>query len=66
MNKDQVKGRMDEAAGKAKKLVGKIAQDESMKQKGRLEEVAGKVRATYGDAKEEWKKDDEKDDGRAQ
>jgi uncharacterized protein YjbJ (UPF0337 family) len=57
MNKDQVKGRMDEIAGKAKKVVGKIAQDESLTQRGRLQEVAGKVRATYGDTKEEWKKD---------
>ena len=62
MNKDQIKGRVDEAAGKAKKVVGKIAQDESLKQKGRVEEVAGKVRATYGDTKEEWKKDERKDD----
>ena len=26
-----------------------------------VEEAAGKARATYGDAKEEWKKDDEQD-----
>ena len=60
MNKDQIKGRVDEAAGKTKKVVGKIAQDESPKQKGRAQEVAGKARATYGDTKEEWKKDDDK------
>ena len=68
MNKDQVKGRMDEAAGKAKKVVGNIAKDESLKQKGSIQEVAGKVRATYGDAKEEWKKDEKeaaKENGRA-
>jgi uncharacterized protein YjbJ (UPF0337 family) len=59
VNKDQVKGRMEEAAGKAKKVIGKVAQDESLKQKGRIQEVAGKVRAAYGDAKEEWKKDDD-------
>jgi uncharacterized protein YjbJ (UPF0337 family) len=60
MNKDQIKGRMDEAVGKTEKVVGKIAQDESLKQKGRAQEVAGKARATYGDTKEEWKKDDDK------
>ncbi len=62
MNNDQVKGRIDQAAGKAKKVVGEIAQNGSLKQKGRLEEVAGKVHATYGDAREQWKKDDKKDD----
>ncbi len=59
MNKDQVKGRMEEATGKAKKVVGKVFRDESLKDKGRLEEAAGKVRAGYGDAKSEWKKDDD-------
>ena len=59
MNKDQVKGRTEEAVGKTKKVVGKVIHDESLKQKGRLEEVAGKARATYGDAKDEWKKDQE-------
>jgi uncharacterized protein YjbJ (UPF0337 family) len=71
MNKDQVKGRMDEAAGKTKKVVGKVTQDESLKQKGRVQEVAGKARAGYGDAKSEWKKNkdedkaEDKDDNRA-
>jgi uncharacterized protein YjbJ (UPF0337 family) len=59
MNKDQIKGRVDEAAGKTKKVIGNIAQDESLKQKGRMQEVAGKARASYGDAKEQLQKDDE-------
>ena len=59
MNKDQVKGRTEEAVGKTKKVVGKVIHDESLKQKGRLEEVAGKARATYGDAKDEWNKGQE-------
>lgn len=58
MNKDQVKGRMTELAGKTKKVTGKILRDDALQQKGRMEEVAGKVRAVYGDTKEEWKKDD--------
>jgi uncharacterized protein YjbJ (UPF0337 family) len=61
MNKDQVKGRMEELAGKTKKTAGKIVGDAALKQKGRIEEVAGKVRAGYGDAKEEWKRDDAED-----
>ena len=61
MNKDQVKGRAEELAGKSKKVTGKVIHDNALKQKGRVEEAAGKARATYGDAKEEWKKDDEQD-----
>lgn len=57
MNKDQVKGRAEEIAGKTKKVVGGAVNDESLKQKGRLEEAAGKARATYGDAKNEFRKD---------
>jgi len=64
MNKDQVKGRVDEAAGKAKKVVGKVTDDGSLKHKGRVQEVAGKVRAGYGDAKEEWKKDKDQEEER--
>jgi uncharacterized protein YjbJ (UPF0337 family) len=60
MNKDQIKGRVDEATGKTKEVIGKIAQDESLKQKGRAQEVAGKARATYGDAKDEIGKDNKK------
>jgi len=61
MNKDQIKGRVEEVAGKAKKVTGKVLHDEELKEKGRAEEVGGKVRSTYGDAKEdvkqEWQKD---------
>ena len=65
MNKDQVKGRTEEAVGKTKKVVGKVIHDESLKQKGRLEEIGGKARATYGDTKEQWKKDEEAVEDRA-
>ena len=57
MNKDQIKGRAEEIAGKTKKVIGGAVNDESLKQKGRLEEAAGKARATYGDAKNELHKD---------
>lgn len=62
MNKDQVKGRAEEVAGKTKKVVGNLVRNENLKDKGRVEEAAGKVRATYGDAKndleKEWNKRD--------
>ncbi len=56
MNKDQVKGRMEEISGQAKKVTGKVVGDKSLEQKGRVEEAAGKIRAGYGDAKHEIKK----------
>jgi uncharacterized protein YjbJ (UPF0337 family) len=62
MNKDQIKGREEELAGKTKKVVGKVIRNEELKDKGRLEEAAGKVRATQGDLKndleKEWSKRD--------
>jgi uncharacterized protein YjbJ (UPF0337 family) len=65
MNKDQVKGRAEEIAGKTKKVVGRVVNDESLKQKGRLEEAAGKARAHYGDVKrdlhKEWDKSSKQD-----
>ncbi len=61
MNKDQIKGRAEEVAGKTKKVVGGAVRDESLKQKGRVEEAAGKARATYGDAKHDLKKEWDKD-----
>ncbi len=60
MNKDQIKGRAEEVAGKTKKVVGGAVNDESLKNKGRVEEAAGKARATYGDAKNDLQKDDDK------
>jgi len=63
MNKDQVKGRAEEVAGKTKKVVGSIVGNEHLKDKGRLEEAKGKVRSTYGDAKHQLdKKVDEDED----
>jgi uncharacterized protein YjbJ (UPF0337 family) len=57
MNNDQIKGRAEELGGKTKKVVGGVLGDGTLKNKGRLEEAKGKVRATYGDAKDQVKKD---------
>jgi uncharacterized protein YjbJ (UPF0337 family) len=62
MNKDQIKGRVDEVSGKTKAAVGKVLKDGEMVNKGRMEEIAGKARATYGDAKNEVKKEVNKDE----
>lgn len=51
MNKDQIKGRMEEAAGKVKEVTGKVVGNKTLEEKGKVEEVAGKARAGYGDVK---------------
>jgi uncharacterized protein YjbJ (UPF0337 family) len=61
MNNDQIKGRAEELAGKTKKVVGKVLHNDSLKQKGNVEEVGGKARATYGDLKDDVKKESDKD-----
>ncbi len=56
MNKSQVKGRVNEAAGKAKELAGKATGSKTTEAKGILQKNAGKAQADLGDAKEEMKK----------
>jgi len=56
MNKDQVKGRLHEAKGKAKELAGKVTGKASTELKGKAEQVGGRTQSTYGDAKEDMKK----------
>jgi uncharacterized protein YjbJ (UPF0337 family) len=56
INKDQVKGRIDEAKGKAKEVVGKVLGNKELEQKGKIETGVGKVEAGYGDLKHDIKK----------
>lgn len=51
MNKDQVKGRVDEAVGKVKQAVADLTDDGTGHAKGTAQEVKGKVQKTYGDTK---------------
>ncbi|MBA3591603.1 CsbD family protein [Methylibium sp.] len=55
MNKDQVKGRVDEAAGKVKEKTGEAVGNKQMENEGRADKASGKVQGTYGDAKEKVK-----------
>ena len=57
MNKDQVKGRVDEAAGKLKEVAGKAVGKKDLEAKGKAQEVAGKARAAFGDTKSDLKRD---------
>ena len=51
MNKDQVKGRATEVAGKIKKKVGRAIDDESMETDGVMTEAKGIVQKKFGDLK---------------
>jgi uncharacterized protein YjbJ (UPF0337 family) len=55
MNKDQVKGRIEEATGKVKEVTGKVTGDKDLEQEGKVQNIGGKVQAGYGDLKEDIK-----------
>ena len=52
MNKDQVKGRVEQTSGKIKEVAGKMVGNDRLRTEGNAEQVKGKVQASYGDAKE--------------
>ena len=41
MNKDQVKGRVEEAKGKVKEVAGKLTGDETLDNKGKVQKLVG-------------------------
>ncbi len=51
MNKDQIKGRIEEMKGKAKEVAGNVVGNKSVQAKGVAQKVAGKAQAGYGDVK---------------
>jgi uncharacterized protein YjbJ (UPF0337 family) len=55
MNKDQVKGVGEQVKGKVNEAVGKATDDPAKELKGDLQQGAGKVQKSYGDAKEDAK-----------
>ena len=55
MNKDQVKGRIDQAAGKIKEEVGDLVGNKRMEKEGQVEKNVGEGRAKVGDVKEDIK-----------
>lgn len=55
MNKDQVKGRINQAKGKGKELAGKTVGNKELEQKGKAQKLGGKVQAGFGDAKKDLK-----------
>jgi uncharacterized protein YjbJ (UPF0337 family) len=55
MNKDQIKGRIEEAKGAIKETAGRVTGKPDLEDRGTIEKAAGKVQTTYGDAKEQVK-----------
>jgi uncharacterized protein YjbJ (UPF0337 family) len=56
MNKDQVKGKIEESKGNIKEVVGKVLDDKDMVNEGNLEKHVGKLQSGFGDLKENIKK----------
>jgi len=55
INKDQVKGRVEEAKGSVKEVAGKVVGDATLEAKGNIEKNLGKVQAKFGDIKQDLK-----------
>ncbi|ACG73083.1 MULTISPECIES: CsbD family protein [Anaeromyxobacter] len=53
MNRDQIKGKLDELKGNAKKRIGGATENPSKQAEGWVEEQGGKIRKGVGDLKED-------------
>jgi uncharacterized protein YjbJ (UPF0337 family) len=56
MNKDQVKGRVDQAKGKVKETAGDLSGNARASSEGKADQVKGRVQAEVGDAKQKIKR----------
>ena len=56
VNKDQIKGRVAEAEGKVKEVVGKAVGNKELEVKGNIQRNIGAIQADLGDVKEDLKK----------
>jgi uncharacterized protein YjbJ (UPF0337 family) len=54
MDKDKVKGSLDQLKGEAKEKWGKLTNDHSTETEGKMDKVKGKVKVGIGKAKEKW------------
>jgi uncharacterized protein YjbJ (UPF0337 family) len=55
INKDQVKGRLEEVKGTIKEATGKLVGDKTLEAKGNIQKNLGKVQAKFGDVKQDVK-----------
>jgi len=56
INKDQVKGRVEEVKGSSKEAAGKIVGDKMLEAKGILQKNLGRAQANFGDVKQRAEK----------
>jgi uncharacterized protein YjbJ (UPF0337 family) len=57
MNKDQIKGKIEEIKGDIKERIGGATKDRSTQAEGWMENKKGKLREGVGDVKEEMEKE---------
>ena len=55
MNKDHIKGRVEQAKGNLKKASGRIVGNDRLQTQGMADQLKGAVQAGYGDAKQNTK-----------
>ena len=55
MNKDQVKGRVEQAKGAVKEVAGKATGDTKLETEGKADQIKGKVQNTIGGMKDSVK-----------
>ena len=55
INKDQVKGRTEEAKGKIKEIAGDLVGNEKLEAEGKIQKNLGKAQAKFGDVKKDVK-----------
>jgi uncharacterized protein YjbJ (UPF0337 family) len=61
INKDQVEGRVKEAAGKVQEVAGKTVGSTTQQVKGEVNKAAGAAQAKYGDVKNDIKNNSKQD-----
>ena len=52
INKDQVKGRVEEAKGKVNEVTGKLVGNEKLEVKGKVQKIVGEAEAKFADLKQ--------------
>ncbi|MFF2447223.1 CsbD family protein [Neobacillus sp. NPDC058068] len=60
MNKEQIKGKLDQVKGEGKEQWGKLTDDHSKEAEGKMDKVKGKLKEGYGDVKEKLSEKDDK------
>jgi uncharacterized protein YjbJ (UPF0337 family) len=55
INKDQVKGQINQVEGKVKEVAGKVVGDVKLEAKGKVQGMIGEVQLKLGDVKQEVK-----------